>query len=74
MKKYCLHPGYVISKNDGEKHYITYQQLVGLYKLDPKECVEWFDYIFDSYEDFKHLGPRHDGNYEAFIKQKIMNG
>lgn len=38
MKKYCLHPGHVTSKEDGDRHYIGYDKLIQLWAVDPKEC------------------------------------
>ncbi len=34
-----IHPGYVISKNDGQRHYVGYHALIRLYKLDPATCI-----------------------------------
>ena len=39
MIKYILCPGYIISKNDGDEHYINAKTLQSLYMVDPKECV-----------------------------------
>jgi hypothetical protein len=39
MKKYLICPGMVTSKRDGDKHYITADQLIRLYKVNPSECV-----------------------------------
>jgi len=38
-KKYIVLPGYVDSKNDGERHYISAQQLIDLYGVNIKLCV-----------------------------------
>ena len=42
-KKYLLRPGYVVSKNDGDLHYINYITLIRLYKVDPMECINITD-------------------------------
>jgi hypothetical protein len=34
-----LCPGPVVSKNDGQEHWISPAQLVWLYRVDPRECV-----------------------------------
>ena len=39
MVKYCLHPGIVISRTDGDQHFISALQLCGLYKVKRNECV-----------------------------------
>ena len=44
MIKYCLHPGYVISQNDGDRHFIGAARLADLYRVHLSECVvddEW---------------------------------
>ena len=37
-RKYCLHPGDVISKNDGGRHFIGVSRLADLYGVDVREC------------------------------------
>lgn len=61
-KKYVVTPGYVISKTDGDKHYISYNRLIALYNVDPKECVVYLKHRFN-YEGMHILSPRFDGNY-----------
>lgn len=39
VKKYLIYPGYVTSRNDGERHYISAGQLIRLYRVDPAECI-----------------------------------
>lgn len=41
MKRYCIHPGVVVSENDGDQHYIGYGRLIELYGVDPKECGQY---------------------------------
>ena len=40
MKRFALHPGYVISPNDGDRHYITFRALCDLHGIDPREAVD----------------------------------
>jgi hypothetical protein len=65
--KYLVCPGIVISKSDGDKHYISASDLIRLYKVNPLECkivnsressagLDWSKYII--------LRPRTDGNYD----------
>ena len=63
--KYIIHPGYVISKNDGDRHYIGYHKLIELYNVDPKECIDARSLYTrsKSCEDCIDLKPRYDGNY-----------
>jgi hypothetical protein len=39
MIKYLICPGMVTAKKDGDRHYITANQLIRLYKVNPSECV-----------------------------------
>lgn len=68
--KYVLHPGYVISNTDNERHYIGTFQLLKLYGLaenidymvyDP--TIHPFDYDTNTYK-YIHLYPKADGKYE----------
>lgn len=61
-KRYAIHPEYVTSQTDGDRHYIDAQTLVRLYNLKPHEYVVWQDRGMRE-EDFIHLYPRQDGNY-----------
>lgn len=68
--KFALHPGWVISKTDGDDHRISAGQLARLYKLKTYEYIVWRgsalaseDQLGRRYEDFIHLYPRYDGNY-----------
>lgn len=36
--KYLVCPGAVFSKNDGQEHFISAEQLIRLYKVNPKDC------------------------------------
>lgn len=66
-KKYLIVPGYVISKMDGNKHYIPADNLIRLYQVDRNECHIWKDERKKPRpEDFKgliFLYPRYDGDY-----------
>ncbi|AWM87351.1 hypothetical protein [Microvirga sp. 17 mud 1-3] len=62
---YVLHPGIVVSRYDGQEHYITAQQLAGLYRVNQNDCA-----VYRSENDqyrtprpLVHLYPRDDGNY-----------
>jgi len=67
VKKYVLHPGYVISKTDGDEHWISASRLADLYGVGIGEC-----FIDDPNRpqqlrglppDVVHLHPRYDGDY-----------
>lgn len=72
MKKYAVYPGYIRSKYDGDKHFITARKLIQLYGADPKECVV----VDDFRRDVKRLGaekliglrPLYDSNYREVME------
>jgi hypothetical protein len=66
MIKYVIHPGHVISKNDGERHYISAAQLMYFYKVRPGECVvdHYDNYIPFEGRELIHLYPKYNGDYE----------
>ena len=71
--KYAIHPGYILSKNDGDKHYITFASLVRLYDVDPRDAYLWDDYRPETYlgrkkEDYIHLYPKN--NYATVERNK----
>lgn len=59
--KYALHPGWIISKNDGDRHYIGIGQLVNLYQLKPNEYIVWGK--GHNWDAYVHLHPDYYGNY-----------
>jgi len=72
MIKYCLHPGYIISQNDGDKHYIGARKLARLYGVQLDECyiVDTSDRLnlyqmIDPDNVFTHLYPDYKGNYKV---------
>lgn len=66
VKKYLLLPGSVISRRDGQPHYISAGALMHLYNVPMSACV-----IFkplprgaaDPYEGLVKLAPRYNGDY-----------
>lgn len=60
--RYVLHPGYIRSKHDGDRHYITAKDLARLYKVNMCDCIVYYDGYIDSSTDI-HLYPKYDGNY-----------
>jgi hypothetical protein len=66
-RRYIVEPGWVISKTDGQEHFIGADQLIRLYGVDRRDCI-----IINSDEDYKthrldlndvRLQPRHSGDY-----------
>jgi hypothetical protein len=63
--KYLVYPGYVISKNDGEKHYISFMKLIELYRVDPRECINASMASFGIHRcGLKRLMPDTTGRYK----------
>lgn len=62
---YAIHPGEVVSKTDGERHFIGYHRLIELYRLPPEKCIEWkFPLSLRGNEKFFiHLYPDQEGVY-----------
>lgn len=61
--RYVLHPGYIRSKHDGDEHYIGVFDLVRLYKVDPRKCVDSSKPGLTEQPGDVHLHPRYDGDY-----------
>ena len=68
MIKYIICPGTVISKNDGDHHYVSADRLIHLYCVDRRECIiDSLGRFRDrSYDALIKLYPRYDGNYPLF--------
>lgn len=73
MKKYLVCPGTVISKIDGDEHYVDAGALIYLYDVDPRDCVisntRKPQVVPDHLLDLIVLKPRHDGDYPVFRKK-----
>ena len=64
MDKYLLHPGYVVSKTDGDRHYITAKMLMKLYNVRPEECVIYLPYRpYPNQNKLINLYPMASGKY-----------
>lgn len=62
MKLFVVHPGWIISKNDWEHHFISAHRLMDLYGVTPEECIVWDDkrtsgYFPEYLEKLTHLHP-----------------
>jgi hypothetical protein len=77
-KKYILIGGYIISKNDGDRHFISATRLCELYKLNPQECYFLSENPMIEYElkslpkGLKVLQPRYDGNYNLITPTHLI--
>lgn len=68
--RYILHPGYVRSSMDGDRHWIGVTQLASLYGVPWKNCVPMYNEkaayeyrTFGARAGDIHLLPRADGDY-----------
>mgnify|MGYP006198882487 CR=1 FL=1 len=64
--KNVIHPGWVVSKNDMDVHYVSYHSLIALYKLNPAECMVYDNtwHMDKQYIDsLDHYYPKYNGNY-----------
>lgn len=75
MKKYICIGSEVISKHDGDRHYIDAKKIAKLYGVNPNNCdfieeEDEYAYWRSSFLPYDHpkdrpivLRPRYDGNY-----------
>jgi len=63
MIRYVLHPRYVISKTDGDEHYIDGHTLARLYQVDFRLCVISNKPGSRPMPEDINLYPRYDGEY-----------
>lgn len=65
--KYYVVPGEVVSREDGQRHFVSADTLMDLYGVDPEECVIARAYPFQGTgmqtEGLRTLKPRWDGRY-----------
>ena len=66
---YVLHPGDVISRTDGDRHYIGVGRLTELYRIPKGAIVRVDDRRTRWPDDAIHCWPRYDGDYPALAKE-----
>lgn len=76
MKKYAVYSGHVISRSDGERHYIPAHRVAELYNVNPKECM--FLRQVDGrprgmVQGLISLRPRNDGDYDLPHRLRLNN-
>ena len=77
MKRYLILPGKVYSKEDEQLHYVSAEELMRLYSVDPKECVVMHNEgvhgkvgLDNDFLDSRlWLAPSYDGDYH--ISQEV---
>lgn len=75
-KKYAIHPGRVVSKRGGARHFIGYDALIALYEVPLDECICWDDneprtFNGRDYSAYIHLYPQYDSEGYAAIREQI---
>uniref|UniRef100_A0A6M3LH95 Uncharacterized protein n=1 Tax=viral metagenome TaxID=1070528 RepID=A0A6M3LH95_9ZZZZ len=74
MKKYIVYPGFVTSRNDGDRHYVSASQLIHLHKVQNSECIivrgrrDYYK-LHGINRELINLIPRSDGNYKSYNKR-----
>lgn len=71
MIKYAICTGYIISKSDGDMHWLDASQLIKLYGIRREECIiiEEGDknsergYTSEFLDSLTYLRPRYNGDY-----------
>lgn len=65
VRKYVLHPREIRSKSDGQIHWVGFMQLIELYGISPRLCIDAScNTGFCREIDLEiNLYPRHDGKY-----------
>jgi hypothetical protein len=58
--KYVLHPGFITSRTDGDRHYIGDAQLARLYGVPMSECIKHG--VLPGFNGID-LHPQYDGDY-----------
>ena len=75
-KKYAVFPQHIISKSDGDRHFVSAQQLIRLFDVNPKECEIWNtdDIVrgFRPHPDLIWLTPMYNGDYSIETARKRM--
>jgi len=74
-KRWLIVPGTIISKRDGDLHYISAEDLMWLYRVNPAECVVHNErmgpYRGATTDRLWVLRPRFDGDYLEY-KQTLL--
>lgn len=63
MPRYVLHPGWIYSKNDRQRQFISGSRLASLYKVSLRDCVYGHRYEYKELPGDVHLHPRLNGDY-----------
>jgi hypothetical protein len=76
MINYMIHPGWIVSRNDNDQHFVGFATLCRLYCVDPQYCLNADNphHILglptEVLARYVHLYPSPDGNYPLLKQQK----
>ena len=80
MKKYICYGGEVISRHDGDRHYIDPQRIADLYHVPSEECIFVRDMTDERHTlsgldmaEYIHLYPDFNGKYEVPEKNNLKD-
>lgn len=73
VRKYCLHPSSIISKNDGDFHFIDAPSLAFLYGVALADCEIHNGTKLHNATGMKCLYPNYEGDY-SLLKPKRTAG
>ena len=84
-KKYLVIADYVLSKNDGDRHFINCNKLMQLYAVHKEECIcvesevygryyPPLDVLHRQYGGLIELRPKYNGDYSIPIKNQSEGG
>lgn len=62
-KRYCIHPGVIISKNDRQHHMIDAPTLMRLYQIERAQCVLDIEVDHRKKHPYICLWPNYEGDY-----------
>ena len=84
-KKYLCVGGFIHSRHDGDRHYISARQLVRLYDVSYLECILYdsdkvpFDQVMQAiriyterFPDIQILGPKYYGDYNNKDQENVL--
>lgn len=71
MSRTFIHPGWITSRNDGDRHFIDFPHLCELYRVDPGDpntinAQYGLKAGFKEEPGDRHFYPRYDGKYPIF--------
>ena len=74
IPKFMIHPYTVTSKRDGDRHHISFRELVHLYGVNPAQCFRAGDKNLRGlkYKDFIHLCARFEGDYKEHLAELLQ--